>query len=394
MEELNFEVLALDTDNNSNIDSERNLIHSLLANGSLWHDSDPKMEDDGKRIVSENVTITAKSVDEESSGQAALSKAFLVLMTGSYSRLEPLRASFAKHLEERHFDHIYILIDEVSETIACKLYPKIYKVENLLRAYLIKFMSTRLGPNWWEITAANDLRRKVNQRKNNEKTFGPLIKNDAYLVDFKDVGRMIYSYSSGFTSKQDIISKIQNLEEKPEAVRELKKQMQSNYQKFFKESFKDNNFQEKWEELEKIRHKVAHNNLFTEKDLKRGNKLSEELISTIQKAIEAVEELVIPAEEKTAIKKQIVDKTNVDKISEEDFIEQLRASEEYFADKDGFVGMNHFIKTRLAEMGYEPEVSSTVASRLEDKGKVRIYKKDNPHGDYPTTVIETTDIEA
>jgi len=77
--------------------------------------------------------------------------------------------------------------------------------------------------------------------------------------------------------KEDILKRINELEETPQAIRTLKEQLQSNYQKFFRESFKDKGFQEKWERLEKLRHKVAHNNLFTASDLEEGKELALQL---------------------------------------------------------------------------------------------------------------------
>jgi len=83
-----------------------------------------------------------------------------------------LRKSVTQYLKSQNFDSLYVLIDQASERIACELYPLIYQVENLLRQYLIKFMVTRLGPNWWDATATSEWSQKVRQRKNNEIVFG------------------------------------------------------------------------------------------------------------------------------------------------------------------------------------------------------------------------------
>ena len=42
--------------------------------------------------------------------------------------------------------------------------------------------------------------------------------------------------------------------------------LETNYIKFFQDTFKDKGFQDKWTQLEEIRHKVAHSNLFTIED--------------------------------------------------------------------------------------------------------------------------------
>jgi hypothetical protein len=201
---------------------------------------------------------------------------------------------------------------------------------------------------------------------------------------------MIYAHSSGFTSKEEIVRRIAGCDETPDAIRHLKEQLQSNYQKFFKESFKDRDFQAKWESLEKIRHKVAHNNLFTQADLDSGKALASELKETIYEAGEAINAIALAVEEKDAIRESFVSQGYLDVIGEEQFLSELKNREDYYHATGGFVGLAHFIKQHLGAKGYEYGSSFSLASQLNDQGKVEIYHVENPGSEFATAAIRTS----
>ena len=390
---LKFELLALDTIEKSVIQSELNLLHSLLSIGSLWNT--PSIDEQNLKIVDGDVTLEARRVKGDAESRIDINKAFFITVSGSYDWLEPNRKVIVGFLDKQSFDYLYVLIDQVSEQIAQELYPLIYRVENILRAYIVKFMTTRLGPKWWEITATSDLNQKVKNRKNNEKEFSQHIDNKAYLIDFGDLGKLIYAHSSGFTSQEDIIRKISNLEETPEAIKRFKEEIKSNYQRFFKESFKDQNFQEKWEELEKIRHKVAHNNLFTNSDLERGKQLSNELFEITNNAIDSVDQVMLRSEEREAIRDSFASQGMFTKISEGELLEELQQQEAYYSQRsNGFVSLSKFVKGHLASKGYDVLSAYILIEELEEQDKVEIYSVDNPYSEYKTASIRMLPLPA
>ncbi|MDJ0508794.1 MAG: HEPN domain-containing protein [Crocosphaera sp.] len=296
---LNFEILALDTSEKSNVKSAIDLLYLFRSYGELWKNA--SLDERNLMITDGDATLEVQKVNSD----VGVDKTFLIKITGNYDWLEAKRINILNFLYSQKFDSLYVLLDQVSEQIACTLYPLIYQLENTLRTYLTKFMVTKVGLSWWKITATNELSKKVNDRKNNEKEFSEFIDNKLYLADFGDLGQLIYKHSSGFITKEDILKKIFEVEETPEAIRKLKNELQSNYQKFFCEHFKDKNFQKKWEEMEKIRHKVAHNNLFTNSDLETGKELFEDLINIITTATEEVDKVILQQEEKEAIEESI-----------------------------------------------------------------------------------------
>ncbi len=183
---------------------------------------------------------------------------------------------------------------------------------------------------------------------------------------------------------------ISEVPETPEAIRALKSHLQSNYQKFFKETFKDKGFQPKWEALQKIRHRVAHNNLFTSADLNRAEQIAQDLRQLIQEAIRLVDDVTLAAEDKEAIKESLMDRGLFEEISPDKFLAQLRQAEDYFAKENGFVGLQHFVKTHLGDQGFDYRATYELVQRLAKEKRIEVYKIENPRGSFPTSAIRTT----
>jgi len=388
-ERLEFEVLAMDSTGGCNFQNERQLAFSLMSNSTIHSSPDHRPEQN--EILFGSVIVKVHCVESERG--SGFARAFLIKAIGSQDEMESLREKIVAHLQRQDLKPIYILKDEISENIACQLYPGLYRVENLLRGYLIKFMSTRLGPKWWEATATNEVSRKAYQRKNNEKIFSKYVDNNAYLIDFSDLGKMIYEQSTGFNSLSDVVRKVIKCEDDVESLKKLKGELQSNYQKFFKEHFKDKEFQEKWEKMIFIRNKVAHNSLFTQKDLDEGKALITELTDLINSALGEIPKVEIDETEKNAIKASFVAKgLSFDEIDEEGFLYQLADAEKYFNTNDGFVGLAHFVKNHLGSQGYSYSTSYEMVNILEAKGKIETYQVNNPEGEHPVTAIRTIDL--
>ena len=152
---LKFELLALDTIEQSVIQSEINLLHSLLSVGSLWKTA--YIDQQNFKIIDKDATLEARRVTADELSKTDINKAFLITVEGKYEWLEQTRKIIVEFLKNQNFDHLYILTDQISEKIAHELYPLIYRVENRLRAYIVKFMTTRVGPRWWEIKILGNL---------------------------------------------------------------------------------------------------------------------------------------------------------------------------------------------------------------------------------------------
>lgn len=377
---MKFELLVLDAKEASVVQDSSQLAYALAAHGDIKLASSNPV-DSGRLNLHQGGEIRISPVESDKDLQPPLNRAFKVSLTGDIREIEPIRYLIVAHLRKLSFDYIYVLKDEVSQEIACSLYPLLYQVENSLRNYLISFMVTRLGPRWWEATAGSELSQKATQRKNNEPIFGEYADNKAYLIDFGDLGRLIYAQSAGFTSKDDIISKVMDLEESVEALRSFKKELQSNYQKFFKETFRSRDFQAKWEAFEKLRNKIAHSNLFVAADQDLGQQLARELLEIIADAEALLPQVSIAPEEKQALRDSYSESNRLYKPIEENvFLEHLADAEGSYCDRPGgYVGLARFVKYDLGQLGYDYASSYEIADLLHAAGKVEIYKVQNPH---------------
>jgi Apea-like HEPN len=304
---LAYQLLALDPAEKTRCKNALSLLYLIRGFTSLWNS--PKLDEKHCRIsdgaLSLSVTAVVDSEPDAPTHTDDFGRAFILTLSGSYDDVESRREPVASFLKDQEFELLYVLRDQESEQIACKLYPHLYRIENLLRGYLIRFMATRIGPNWWELTASSEMSDKAKMRKKNERVFGKHVETSAYLIDFDELGEIVYEQSSGLLTREDIVHRVAGLAETPEAIRALKQDMQSNYQKLFKESFADKNFKDKWKQFESLRNKIAHNNLFTAGDLAAGEQLANELTDIISVADAEAAKLVITSEERDAIREQV-----------------------------------------------------------------------------------------
>lgn len=385
-----FEILTLDSSGKSTVESDKNLAFSLMSNGGIW--SNPKLRDSKIHDEDLKITLGISQISQEEENDFNIKNTFLIKLKGDFEVVEQIRLKILQHLESVGFDQTYVLIDEISSKIACEIYPKINTVENLLRKYLMKFFVTKLGPSWWNVTADSEMKKKVNLRKNNEMFFSKHIDNRAYLIDFGELGKIVHSQSSGFISREDIVSKVLELEESEEAIKKLKVELESNYTKFFKDTFKTNNFQQKWEELEKLRHKVAHNNLFTKNDLERADKLSSSLSEIIDTANDSIDTIQFNIDEKDILKENIAYTLETyDVITKDELLRKLGESENWaLKSRDNFVGLKHFVTNYLGSIGYDYRSSYDLINQLETEGVLELYDYKGKNNLYPVTAIRTT----
>ncbi|AOC54325.1 Methyl-accepting chemotaxis protein [Microcystis aeruginosa NIES-2481] len=332
-EVLKFDILIFDNSRNSRITTIPQLLACFESDSSLWNETRPNRDDVTGKIQDSKIEISIRLVEINPEYEREPSRCFSIIAQGIYDNLEPKRILILQLIKERQFNQLYVLKDEVSEKIAVELYPYIYRVENSLRSYITKYLSTQLGSDWWSTTAPDKIKVKANGRsnENNDKKNNPTLESyidrNLYEIDFNDLGNFIYTYSSGYTNPEDLITKINNLNENLEinqirdAILKLKKDIKSNHDKFFKESFKDKEFQKQWNNLKDIRNKVAHNKLFKGEELSIGKSLSEELIKIIDAAYIKIDTLPPLSQEEIKRKKEAVDNIeeaiNFEKLLEE-----------------------------------------------------------------------------
>lgn len=378
---FHFEVLCVDSNETSKLQTPDNVLHSLASNGELL--TAPRLDHSRHRIDADDVSIDVRAVDASREAGIVPQRAFFIDVEGEFDALETFRLPLVAHLRAQEISTIYILLDEVSEEIAKQIYPLINKIENRLRGYLMKFFVTKFGPDWWNVTADADMRKKAHDRKQNERVFSKYIDNKPYLIDFGEIGKVIYAQSSGFLEKEHIIERVMSVDATAEAVSALKKDLQSNYTKFFKETFKDNDFQDKWTQLAAIRHKVAHNNLFIKEDLNAARGICETLSSIVDTAEAKIDEVVFSKDEKIAVEEIITERLTESihdnqeypywPIPEALLLSELEQEQEFAKLRGGYVGLSRFVTDHLGPKKYDYAASFAIINDLVTKGILEIY---------------------
>ena len=305
-----FELFCIDPED---IHSETAFLAGLSASGSLWNNKDPQISKAGgvNALLESDSGLCIKvfPVDTTKILTGFVEVAFILKVTcPDFAPLEPFRMRLLRHLREMlRFRHIRILQDDISSEIANKLYPEINAVENLLRRYLIKFFIQRVGIDWWEVTATPKMIDKVNNRlRNRANKFSYFIDPDIEFADFDDLGLLIYKQSTGFNEPEKVMEKLMEIESLDD-LELLKSELRGNYTKYFKQFFRDQNFERLWKEMSRIRNKVAHQATFFQDELDRGTYLSAELQRVIRDAEAQIDKIVLSLEEKEAILQASID---------------------------------------------------------------------------------------
>jgi hypothetical protein len=408
-----FQILVLDPAKKTRCEHAVGLLYSIRGFARLW--TTPAVDEPALRITDAGTTLDVREHADPTTPSVnnanRSSRAFVLTLQGARDAIEPMRLPLLQFMEEQKFEHRYVVRDEISEAIACELYPYLYRLEHLLRGYLTRFMTTRFGGTWWKLNASKEMDDKARMRKKNEVVFGKLIDNSAFLIDFDELGELIFEQTSGFLTREDIEHRVTQLPETIDALKALKADLQSNYHKFFKSAFADRDFKAKWNRWEHLRNKIAHTNLFSHEDLVDGRKLAEEIIEIIAAAEQSKEQPVVTRGEREAMQEQAIAKAERNEvfspepsdlvslvssplqpeITEQDFLSELADQESYYRTRpDGFVGLTRFLRFHLAELGFDESAARSLLHRLQRAGKVEVYYVENPYDSSPRTAALRT----
>lgn len=202
-----------------------------------------------------------------------------VRIEGDFELLEEYRTHFLKHIQQ-YCIMKYCIEDEISDVISITAYPIIREMENTLREYLVRFFSRKFGSKWWEKNTTQALKAKAVERKKNGSSGGisNLLNMEIYNIDFHEL-LILLNGQFGQTDSDAIIGALDALVRKredeeafEEKILELKNRFRGNWEKFFGQEIRIDNFMNDWKEMYDVRCEVAHNSLLT---LKRFIKLTD-----------------------------------------------------------------------------------------------------------------------
>lgn len=412
-----FELLIIDPNGNSEIQSQNSLLHGLLSTEKLWEQPKELDSKDQKIIQDGDISLRINPVDTSSVLYDLYESAFILKLTSSnFDRLEKFRYPLAIHLKGRlRFNHIRILTDDVSTHISNKIYPLVNELENILRRYLAKFFTQKIGLDWYKQAVPDKVIDKTRTRQDNEKVFSKVVETDLTLIDFNDLGEIIYKHKLGFNKPENLIDKILSIDTE-EDLSKLKLDLDGNYNRFFKTHFKDFGFDKKWKLLFQIRNKVAHNNHFVKSDLETAEELYKELKDIILNAESKIDDFKFSVEEQeTMIKASSIDSPQIQEdsndavkgikvlgkidlpetldnnyliITEEELLRELEKAESSLSRKNmSFVGLKSFVTNILAPKGYSYGPTYAQINVLKDKGLIELYDVENDYSTWPVKAV-------
>lgn len=215
------------------------------------------------------------SPEEEEVPQSAY---IITAKNENIEKAEFLRYYIASKLRKKYASsiHLYLTRDDVSARHSAAIYPLLYDVENKIRGFLTHFFVPLAGPWWLHQTASKKMQHTIQTRRSvqidRSWKWSRLLDDHLHFMDFHELGKLITTQSFGMNEPEQILERLEDVTDW-ESFQNLKKELQSNYSRYFDDSFRENNFHKSWGQLVDIRHRVAHNSLLTEKDVSMANRL-------------------------------------------------------------------------------------------------------------------------
>ncbi|MDC7243773.1 MAG: HEPN domain-containing protein [Sphaerochaetaceae bacterium] len=204
-------------------------------------------------------------------------------------------------------EHIFTIWDDISQVFCTELYPEISEVENLMRKLIFQFMFSKLGIGWQNIAIPSSITETVKNKKKSKKT------NIIYQLDFIHLASFLFTeyQKKTFNELREIIKEIEEGTIQEENYIENLKDFipTDNWTRYFSEILEceSGQLKKKWEQLYEIRCIVAHNNTLVYSEYEEGKTLCNYLKDILLKAIQNLQEIVIPEEERESVSQQTFD---------------------------------------------------------------------------------------
>jgi len=200
---------------------------------------------------------------------------------------------------------IQTLWDDVSFYYANKSYPLIHEIENLMRKLITKFMLTSVGLSWTKSTIPEDLKTKATVIEDNY--------NYLYETDFIQLANFLFDEYRTIDAKS-LIEKLKDITSVEEIVIDEIKGFvpKSNWDRYFAEyvDCEHSYLRTRWEKLYKLRCKIAHNNVVSINDYDQVVKLVDEIKPKLEKAIENLDRVEVPANDRENLAESVAINAN------------------------------------------------------------------------------------
>lgn len=381
---INFEILCFDQDNKCPFENDTNKFASNLNSNRKLFSSTTQIN--SNTLKDGGTTVTLTLIDGNST--VDYKSAFLVnVQFNDVEQLEidQFRVNLTSYLVTLQFAKIYVLKDDFSRKLLAELYSSFNELENILRSYVAKHMAIKEGFSTWLIRSINNKAKEgIRNRKKNENLFSiideDIIDTQVFLIDFEDLGDIIYSNSYGNQDISSLVDKIQSAEN----LDILKNLTKRSIDKYFA-SFKEVSFQDKWLFLKDVRNKIAHNGLISLIEADQAKSYVDELLVFIN---EKDNEVV-----KVEFSNFDIDRaSHIDNIyqykdiSKNELLRELRLYKDW-SDSIGrdFLSLKNFLHNRLGgiQKGYHIGKAWDKLEELENEGYIKISVWHDKTRQYP-----------
>lgn len=197
-------------------------------------------------------------------------------------------------------DDIQIIWDGVGYEWSKELYPKIYQVENYLRKLISKFMLVNLGLGWHKKSVPTSIKTTIKNPDFKENH------SILYEVDFIQLSHFLFkTYPlKDINHLPIVINDMMDRELTEGDKKEIENYIpKNNWNRYFSEvvDMESEQLETKWTKLYDIRNKIAHNKSLKISDFENGKELCDFLLPILEDAIESLENIEIPEEERETI---------------------------------------------------------------------------------------------
>jgi Apea-like HEPN len=176
-----------------------------------------------------------------------------------------------------------------------------------MRKLITKFMLTNVGLGWAKDTVPEEV------KKNARVEVGGVSSNYLYEVDFIQLSNFLFNEYRTLDLNA-LAKKISEAEGDSIPLKEISDFIPlSNWSRYFKPyvDCEAQYLQVRWEKLYKLRCKIAHNNSFTISDYDQAAALYAEVKGKLEKAIESLDEIAVPEEEREELAERAASQSNI-----------------------------------------------------------------------------------
>jgi len=227
--------------------------------------------------------------------------------------LEKLKLRIKKCLSE-DWEKIIWLVDRDSECLSICLYPKIYKVENLMREVINEVMTKQYGTSWWDTFVPANIKQKHSDRLREYKSKVPSCRDvDERLmsIDIDDLGVLVkfkrYKWNPVFDEKiSAFLSGVQGYNDGSVREELLKQRVvetdlwTDQFSKYLPEDFN-----ERYTVFTRDRNHIMHNKLIDRSAFRTIKESVEQIEEDLTDAIKKIQNEILSNEEKFEIEKQM-----------------------------------------------------------------------------------------